>query len=56
MSDFKCTECGSTKVKTGKLSGYARITRLLASSNLIATFCGNCGHVDAFKVEKPRRF
>lgn len=56
MSNLKCTKCGSTKEKTGKLSGYARIYKSLASSNLIATFCGDCGHVDAFKVEKPGRF
>ncbi len=56
MSNFSCTKCGSHKEKTGQLSGYANIHKGFKSSKLIATFCGDCGHVDAFKVHRPNRF
>ncbi|TSB46535.1 zinc ribbon domain-containing protein [Alkalicoccobacillus porphyridii] len=60
MSEFfTCEKCGSTEAKNGQLSGYANLHKPgfnITSSKLLATFCGSCGHVESFKVDRPERF
>lgn len=56
----KCTVCGNEKIKKGKLTGIAALQSLksrssLSGSELIFTFCSECGEVLGIKVAKPEK-
>ncbi|PEE44231.1 hypothetical protein [Bacillus pseudomycoides] len=66
MKNTKCTNCGSTNFKEGKV-GYgfhAYVCEDVSStlfksgnrSKLLTTFCLDCGEVKSFRVEKPTVF
>lgn len=53
-----CPVCGSTQTKQGKLHGTASLQSLgartgLGGSELIFTFCKDCGEVLGIKVKSP---
>ncbi|MBS4188992.1 hypothetical protein KHA94_02015 [Bacillus sp. FJAT-49705] len=55
-----CIVCGSKKFTQGRLDGYAKVRPINKTfslgSNLILTFCKDCGEVSSIKVEKPSKF
>lgn len=58
MENKKCPVCGSTETKQGKLMGIAAVQSLaaraaLGGSELILTFCAQCGEVLRMQVAKP---
>lgn len=58
MNNEKCPVCGCTQVKKGKLLGVATLHSLdsrvgVGGSELIFTFCGECGEVMGIKVANP---
>ena len=55
-----CDKCGKDNRKIGKLAGIAAIQSLssktgIGGSDLILTFCGECGNVIEMKVESPNK-
>lgn len=60
MEIKKCTVCGNEKIKKGKLHGVASLQSLnsrtgLGGSELIVSFCSECGEVLGIKVAAPER-
>ncbi|MDD3140771.1 MAG: hypothetical protein PHX08_17620 [Lachnospiraceae bacterium] len=58
MSEFKCEKCGSTQCKEGKIGGIATVQSInsktgLGGSELIITFCKECGEVFGLTVKNP---
>lgn len=61
MKDHRvCEECGNDRFSEGVLgkSGYDKVKNpdkvFHTGSNLILTFCNECGYVAALHVEKPK--
>lgn len=55
-----CAACGSETMKTGKLHGVATVHGLnsrvgIGGSELLITFCANCGEVLRMKVAQPEK-
>lgn len=60
MEIKKCTVCGNEKIKKGKLHGVASLQALnsrvgIGGSELIISFCSECGEVLDIKVANPER-
>lgn len=60
MKIQKCTVCGSEEIKKGKITGIAALQSLksrsgLGGSELIFTFCSECGEVLGIKVANPEK-
>lgn len=60
MEIKKCPVCGNDKVKKGKLHGVASLQALnsrvgVGGSELIVSFCSECGEVLGIKVAKPQK-
>ena len=60
MEIKKCTVCGNEKIKKGKLHGVASLQALnsragIGGSELIVSFCSECGEVLDIKVANPER-
>lgn len=60
MGIKKCTVCGSETIKKGKITGIAALQPLksrsgLGGSELIFTFCSECGEVLGIKVANPEK-
>lgn len=60
MEIKKCTLCGNEKIKKGKLHGVASLQALnshvgIGGSELIISFCSECGEVVDIKVANPER-
>lgn len=60
METQKCRVCGSEKIKKGKITGIAALQSLksclgLIGSELIFTFCSECGEVLGIKVANPEK-
>lgn len=60
METKKCTVCGNNKFKRGKITGIAALQSLksrsgFAGSELIFTFCSECGEVLGIKVANPEK-
>ena len=60
MEIKKCPVCGNDKVKKGKLHGVASLQALnsrvgVGGSELIVSFCSECGEVLGNKVAKPQK-
>ena len=60
MEIKKCTVCGCEKIKKGKTTGIAALQSLksrsgFGGSELIFTFCSECGEVLGIKVANPEK-
>lgn len=58
MIEFKCKKCGSNQCKEGKIGGIAAVQSIhsktgLGGSELIITFCKECGKVSELTVKNP---
>lgn len=58
MERSECPACGCKHMKQGKLMGIAAVQSLdartpLSGSELIITFCADCGEVTGLKVKDP---
>lgn len=58
MIEFKCEKCGSNQCKEGKIGGIAAVQPIhsktgLGGSELIITFCKECGEVSGLNVKNP---
>lgn len=56
----KCPECGSTDIKQGKQTSYAKMypinTKIyIGGSDIIADICSNCGCIISMKVKNPEK-
>ncbi len=61
MKQRECPACGGTEARTGKLSGVAAVLPLeartgLGGSELLVTFCAQCGEVWSLRVKDPEKF
>lgn len=55
---IKCSKCGGETMKVGKITGIASVQSLnsktgLGGSELLITFCADCGEVMGMKVKDP---
>ncbi len=60
MEIKKCTVCGNERIKKGKLHGVACLQALnsrvgVGGSELIVSFCSECGEVLGIKVANPEK-
>lgn len=60
MEIKKCMVCGNEKIKKGKLHGVASLQPLnsrvgIGGSELIVSFCSECGEVLGIKVANPEK-
>lgn len=60
METMKCPVCGSESIKKGKIHGIASLQSLnsrtsLGGSELIVSFCSDCGEVLRMKVADPEK-
>lgn len=60
MEIKKCTVCGNERIKKGKLHGVASLLALnsrvgVGGSELIVSFCSECGEVLGIKVANPEK-
>ena len=60
MEITECTVCGNKKIKKGKLHGVASLQALnsrvgVGGSELIFSFCSECGEVLSVKVYDPEK-
>ena len=56
----KCVKCGQENLKNGKITGIAAVQSLssrtgLGGSELLITFCGDCGNVIEMRVKEPNK-
>ncbi len=60
MEIQKCTVCGNKNIKKGKLQGVASLQSInsrvgIGGSELIVSFCAECGEVLNIKVANPEK-